>query len=288
MGTTWRILVTLAAAVAALQPLVLGSATSTRAQEAPKITQCDLLAANKDDPDRIAPGVSSFPPFQIDVTAAIPACEAALAEQPGIARLQYQYGLALWRAKRYGDAEIWLRKASDQGYPSAQTDLAWVLMNDPRTPPRDRDVGGEILRLRLLAADRGNTVAMGDIGYQYMYGHGVQRDYAEALKWLNRAIEHDDAYAQTHLGEMYVKGWGVPQDDVEAVKWFRLSAKQGYKTAQYCLAVMILAGRGAARDLVAAEDLLLGAAQQESAEATRALEKLRQGLEIEQEPLNNP
>jgi TPR repeat protein len=54
----------------------------------------------------------------------------------------------------------------------------------------------------------------------------MERNYDEALRWLQRAVEHDERYAESHLGEMYKNGLGVPQDDVEAVKWFRRSASE--------------------------------------------------------------
>ncbi len=166
-------------------------------------------------------------------------------EQPDVARLQYQYGWALWWAKRHAEAIPWLRKAADQSYSAAQADLAYAYRDDPAVSgyPSRSETMSEAYRLVRLAVEQGNTIAMGDLGTHLMHGVGVKRDYGAAISWLRRAIEHDDRYAKAHLGEMYKNGWGVPQDDAEAVKWFRASADQGYRGGQYNLALMLLQGR---------------------------------------------
>ncbi len=53
-----------------------------------------------------------------------------------------------------------------------------------------------------------------------MDGHGVQQDYAEAVKWFGRAAVQGVAQAQTSLGVMHFTGPGLPQDYEEAVKWW--------------------------------------------------------------------
>jgi TPR repeat protein len=269
MNARWTILGILAAVFAVVQSF---SATSLYADEAQKMTGCDLLSVTAHDPNFL-----DFQYFQMDVPAAIAACEAALAEQPGIARLQHRYAMALWRANRHGEAMAWLRKAADQGYAAAQADLGYFYRLDP-------DAAGylkakayaESFRLVRLAAEQGNIIAIGDLGNLYMHGTGAERDYGEALKWLRRAVEQNERYAQSHLGEMYKHGWGVRHDDVEAVKWFRRSTDQGYRGGQYNLALMLLEGRGIARDLTAAEELLSRAAEHEHLEARQELQKLRQ------------
>jgi TPR repeat protein len=246
------------------------------ADEAPKTTQCDLLAWSPHDPSSLDGGKEGgF--WKMDAPAAIAACETALAEQPGIARLQQRYAIALWKANRHDDAITWMRKAADQGFAPALDDLGYLYREDPSVSgySNEAELNAEALRLQRAAAEQGNIIAMGDVGYCYMSGTGVGRDYGEALKWLRQAVEHDEPYAEAHLGEMYKNGWGVPQDDTEAVKWFRRSADQGYRGGQYNLALMLLEGRGVARDRTASEELLSRAAEHEHPGARRELQRLR-------------
>jgi TPR repeat protein len=66
----------------------------------------------------------------------------------------------------------------------------------------------------------------------YHNGKGVKQDDAEALKWVQKAADQNDADAQYNLGVMYYKGQGVKQDDAEAVKWVQKAADLGFKPAQ--------------------------------------------------------
>ena len=55
----------------------------------------------------------------------------------------------------------------------------------------------------------------------YDNGRGVQKDYAQAVKWYRKAAEQGDAMAQGSLGFMYENGRGVQKDKKEAAKWYR-------------------------------------------------------------------
>lgn len=254
-------------------------ATFSHADDISKERQCDVLAWSPHDPPssegRLKDGYRGA-----DLPAAIAACEAALAAHPETARLQYRYGLSLWRANRRGEAVEWVRRSADQGYAAAQADLAYALREDVAASgyQNKAEADAEAFRLSRLAARKGDIIAIGDLGFCYMTGTGVERNYDEALKWLHQAVELDDPYAKSHLGEMYKNGWGVSPDDAEAAKWFRRSADQGYRGGQYNLAMMLLAARGVARDRAAAEELLSRAAGHGHAEARRELEKLRSDL----------
>jgi uncharacterized protein len=235
--------------------------------KAEETTQCDVLAANPHDPNRVAAGV---PFFEIDFDAAIPACAASLARQPDSARLEYQYALALYRGRRTAEAVDFLRQAADKGYAPAESDLAYAIVTGDAG---EKDYA-EAVRLSRLAAAQGYAVAMGDLGWDYMHGLGVPIDYDQALVWLRRGVDLDDEYAMAHLGEMYEHGWSVKQDDTEAVKWYRRSADRGYRGGQYHLAMMLLRGRGVERDEAAAKDLLERAAAQNLPEAAAELRRL--------------
>ena len=93
-----------------------------------------------------------------------------------------------WRQKGdYSEAVKWYRKAAEQGYGPALTNLGWM----------------------------------------YKKGYGVSKDYSEAVKWYRKAAEQGNARGQTNLGWMYENGYGVSKDYSEAVKWYRKAAEQG-------------------------------------------------------------
>ena len=50
--------------------------------------------------------------------------------------------------------------------------------------------------------------------------------------------EQGYANAQTNLGIMYARGDGVPQNKAEAVRWLQLAVEQGHGRAEYFLELM--------------------------------------------------
>jgi TPR repeat protein len=49
----------------------------------------------------------------------------------------------------------------------------------------------------------------------YDNGLGVDRDYAEAMKWYQKAADQGNAIAEGDVGFMYDNGQGVQQDYAE-------------------------------------------------------------------------
>jgi len=84
----------------------------------------------------------------------------------------------------------------------------------------------------------------------YENGQGVPKDYAEAVKWHQRAAAQGHVKAQYNLAFRYHKGQGVPKDDTEAAKRWQKAAERGYARAQYNLAVMYEKGQGVPQDYV--------------------------------------
>lgn len=81
----------------------------------------------------------------------------------------------------------------------------------------------------------------------------MARDDAEAVKWLQRAVNHNNyAEAQNSLGLMFEQGRGVKQDSTAAVALYRKAAECGYGPAQNNLAIACALGQGTAKDSVEA------------------------------------
>lgn len=78
-------------------------------------------------------------------------------------------------------------------------------------------------------------------------GHGIKRDYLEAVNWYKQSYELGNNYdSPVKLAELYVTGGnGLEKNDAEAVKWLERSHEK-YKT-KYLLAEMYEQGRGGLR-----------------------------------------
>ena len=98
-------------------------------------------------------------------------------------------------------------------------------------------------------AEAGNVKAQGQLGEAYMYGAGIPKDEAAAVKWMTKAAEAGDGTGQARLGQMLQNGWcGLTSNPAEAVKWFTKAAEQGHLGGQSQLGQAYLFGKGVAKD----------------------------------------
>ncbi len=124
------------------------------------------------------------------------------------------------------------------------------------------------------AAERGDSIAQGRLGYLYMNGKGVPQDYGEAARWYRKAAEQGHAGGAYWFGHLCETGQGVQQNSGEAARWYRRAAEQGDAEAQKRLALLYLQGKGVAKDQREAEKWYRKAAGQGDPEARNALEGL--------------
>jgi len=139
------------------------------------------------------------------------------------------------------------------------------------------------------AGEKGSVNALYRIGEKYRDGVlrdkevVVERDFAEAAKWLTRAAELGDERAHFDLGGLYDDGLGVEQSLEQAARWYLAGAERGQMACQYNIAVMYEEGAGVAKDPVAAYKWYYLAAQQGFIEfGGPALEKLSRAMTPEQ------
>nr|GMD12015.1 ERAD-associated E3 ubiquitin-protein ligase component HRD3A [Ipomoea batatas] len=92
-------------------------------------------------------------------------------------------------------------------------------------------------------AQKGNAGAMYKIGIFYYFGlRGVRRDHVKALSWFLKA-------AYNGMGYLYVKGFGVEKNYTQAKEYFEKAADNDEPGGFYNLGVMYLKGIGVKRDL---------------------------------------
>lgn len=104
----------------------------------------------------------------------------------------------------------------------------------------------------LERAEQGDAVAQNEVGSRYYAGRGVERDDAEAARWIQLAADQGFAPAQYNLGLLYFRNRGVAGNDAEAARWYRAAAEQGYAPAQAGLGYLYTYGAGVEEDHVRA------------------------------------
>lgn len=206
-------------ALVVLVPL-LTAPTLARADN--EIFECDRLAAHPIDPNR-PEGISGVFIDELEPALAIPACELALEQKPGHARLQFQFARSLYKAERFPEALQFIRLAVEQGYAPAERNLGHGYYRGKILPLND----AEAVKWFRKAAEKGHALAQHDLGKMYERGHGLSQDDAQAANWYRKAAEQMFTLAQYSLAYMYQAGSGVPKDRVQALMWFTIAARLG-------------------------------------------------------------
>jgi TPR repeat protein len=98
-------------------------------------------------------------------------------------------------------------------------------------PKRSITASSREIESLLAKAGRGDLEAQANLGVKYTFGFGVERNYAEAIKWYRMAADSGHPAAQLNLGLMYANGQGTTRDLVEAYKWCLLAAERDPSTS---------------------------------------------------------
>jgi tetratricopeptide (TPR) repeat protein len=216
------------------------------AVHADSVTDCDRLAADPTDPQRprSVPGVWDK---QINVAAALQACQEAVIKYPDVGRFSLSLGRALFLARDYPASFKQFERAVSLGNTAAMNAIA-TMYRDGYGVPQDY---GEARRWYEEAAAAGNSpIAMNTIGSFYENGRGVPKDYAEAKRWYEKAVAAANSpVGMTSIGSLYENGRGVQQDYAEAKQWYEKAADLGNSTAMVNLGDMYRDGRGVAKSV---------------------------------------
>lgn len=157
--------------------------------------------------------------------------------------------------------------ACEQGNDAALTFLALNLFDfmrdDPATAPM-------ITRLLAKTAPT-NAVA----AYRYAQcldqGFGVEKNQAEAVRWLEKAANGGFAPAAFALGWAYDLGEGVEKNTYEAVRWYSVGAEGGHLASMYALGIAHLTGEGCSKSVDLARRWLQEAAEKGNVDAMLAM-----------------
>ena len=80
-------------------------------------------------------------------------------------------------------------------------------------------------------AGTGDATAQLQLGMALASGHGVQKDSAEAAKWIEKAAEQGHTEAQFLLALAYRDGLGVERRVSTARRWLEAAAAAGHAEA---------------------------------------------------------
>jgi hypothetical protein len=112
--------------------------------------------------------------------------------------------------------------AADQGNGQAEEKVGDLYWQGSADLPRDR---AEAARHYKVAADRGIASSARKLAIAYANGDGVPADDAQMLLWEHKAAERGDPVAAGMLGYAIMIGIDGTYDLVEAATWLTLAAE---------------------------------------------------------------
>jgi len=177
--------------------LALAQPQAVRADD--NARECDRLAIHPADAPSRAEGVQLE---KVDAAKAVPACRAAVAEHPDVARSRFQLSRALFAAGLYDEARAEAQAAAAAGHATAHLMLATILTRRPGTPP---NIPAAIEHIR-IAAEAGIAEAQFQYAIQFKIGEGVRQSWEDAARWMRKAADQGYAPAQYDLGSMHFNG----------------------------------------------------------------------------------
>ncbi|MEZ5565825.1 MAG: hypothetical protein R3F24_10035 [Gammaproteobacteria bacterium] len=162
------------------------------------VTGCDLLASHPDDPNHVAPGLEKS---QMDLPAAIGACQAAVARDPKNPRLNYELGRVYGYSGQGEKAGPYRAVALAADYPQALFVYGYMHLSGMNKSTKDVCLAGELIRRSALYG----RIA-GQIGFPFwslkgeFAGCSVKQDPQEMLQFLAAAAEQTkDFYRETAI-----------------------------------------------------------------------------------------
>jgi uncharacterized protein len=181
---------------------------------------CDLAAGHPSDPERVGPSVEYA---SLDPQIAIPACEKAIAAEPGNMRFKSLLARAFDKAGRGEEAAALNLIAMKAGYLGGYHNMGNLYRKGLGV---EKDMK-KAFELFMYAAERGHVEDQSNVGFMYMRGDGVDVDYKAAMVWLSKATAQNWATAYDKIGLLYLNGWGVKKDPARAFEAFGKGANLG-------------------------------------------------------------
>ncbi len=115
---------------------------------------------------------------------------------------------------------------------------------------REDQKSQEAVKILLEEAERGNALAMYDLGRIYTLGKATEKDEEKSYQWysksLNAFLEMKGEmahYMKYRVGKLYVNGLGTDKDYLEGLKWLE-QCKEKHIYAKYLIGVMYQRGLG--------------------------------------------
>jgi len=199
-----RVLVFALVTFGLIAPVSASALTFDASRYSQSATGCDRLASHADDPFRVAPGVERS---DIDLPAAIAACELAVARDPANPRLRYQLGRVYGYAGQ-GEKAVEHREAAVAAdYPQALFVIGYLHLEGLNKARKDPCRAASLIHRSALYGRFAGLVGYPMWVMQGRFaGCATSQDPKELQSFLDAAAaQTTDFYKQSLIGELRSK-----------------------------------------------------------------------------------
>lgn len=100
-----------------------------------------------------------------------------------------------------------------------------------------------------IASDMGHPDGSGDLGWMYMCGIGMEKDFVKAREYYEKAIEQGNEKVHRYLANLYYRGLGTEIDYLKAFSHYWQAYENGDGCACNNLGAMYYMGHGYEKDI---------------------------------------
>ncbi len=147
----------------------------------------------------------------------------------------------------YAKAITYFDKAAALGSDDAAVNLAIIYLGSDTKNKTQKDLD-KALQL-LIQAEKNNNIAKYILGYSYLKGFLVKKDYNKAFAMIKAAADDNYDEAQLVLSDFYINGWSTPKNYNLAVKYLTKASEQGNAGAMSKLGDIYSEGKIYTRDI---------------------------------------
>lgn len=118
----------------------------------------------------------------------------------------------------------WFEKAAVANIPDASYAVSQILAHGAGSIARDDEQARVYL---LKAAQQGYDTAQLDLATWLVEGRGGERDFENGFRWMRLIANRGNVAAMTRLARLYRDGIGTDGDTIEAASWYMRAKKAG-------------------------------------------------------------
>ncbi len=118
----------------------------------------------------------------------------------------------------------WFEKAAEANIPDAAYAVSQILTNGAGSIERDDAQARDYL---FKAAQQGYDTAQLDLATWLIEGRGGERDYENGFRWMRIVANRGNVAAMARLARLYRDGIGTDGDTIEAASWYMRAKKAG-------------------------------------------------------------